>query len=107
MRRESLADRVVVSLEPLQTTEAHAYWRVFVSGRGDLPTHDLSGPLDRYLALPPEEPRAPFAFRKDGRTGGAVRLGPGEVSGFSVDPSAAAATKALLLKGVAFPRAAG
>src|SRR2546427_337263 len=55
MSRESLAGGVPVSLEPLQTTEAHAYWRTFVSGRTDLPTSDLQIHLDRYLALPPEE----------------------------------------------------
>src|SRR5207247_6112671 len=107
MRRKSLADRVVVSLEPLQTMEAHAYWRVFVSGRGDLPSHDLKVHLDRYLALPPEEQRAHFAFRKDGRIVGAIRLGPGEISGFSMDPSEAAETTAALLKAVDFLRAAG
>ncbi len=107
MLLKPLADRVVVSLEPLQTTEAHAYWRVFVSGRGDLPTHDLKVHLDRYLALPPEEQRAHFAFRKDGRIVGAIRLGPGEISGFSVDPAEAAETTAALLKAVDFLRAAG
>src|SRR3989442_6026257 len=107
MRRKSLADRVVVSLEPLQTMEAHAYWRVFVSGRGDLPSHDLKVHLDRYLALPPEEQRAHFAFRKDGRIVGAIRLGPGEVSGFSMDPADAAETTAALLKAVDFLPAAG
>jgi len=85
-RRQSLAARVAVSLEPLRTHDAHAYWEIFVSGRGDLPTRDLKIHLDRYLALPPEEQRAHFAFRKDGRIVGAIRLGPGEISGFSMDP---------------------
>src|SRR6266705_4995844 len=107
MRRKSLADRVVVSLELLHTSDAHAYWRVFVSGRGDLPTHDLKVHLDRYLALPPEEQRAHFAFRKDGRIVGAIRLGPGGISGFSMDPADAAETTAALLKAVDFLRAAG
>ncbi len=107
MLLKPLADRVVVSLEPLQTMEAHAYWRVFVSGRGDLPTPDLKVHLDRYLALPPEEQRAHFAFRKDGRIVGAIRLGPGEISGFSMDPAEAAETTGALLKAVDFLRAAG
>src|SRR6266487_2290397 len=107
MRRKSLADRVVVSLEPLQTMEAHAYWRVFVSGRGDLPTRELKVHLDRYLALPPEEQRAHFAFRMDGRIVGAIRLGHGEISGFSMDPAHASETSGALLRAVDLVRAAG
>ncbi len=107
MRCDSLADRVPMSLEPLQTTDAHAYWRVFVSGRGDLPTQDLKVHLDRYLALPPEEQRAHFAFRMDGRIVGAIRLGHGEISGFSMDPAHASETTGALLRAVDFLRAAG
>src|SRR5213083_2571304 len=66
MSRESLAGGVPVILEPLQTTDAHAYWRTFVSGRTDLPTGDLQIHLDRYLALPPEEQRSHFSVKKDG-----------------------------------------
>ncbi len=107
MGRESLARSVGVSLEPLQTTDAHAYWRVFLSGRGDLPTRDLKVHLDRYLALPTEEQRAHFAFRKNGRIVGAIRLGPAEISGFSMDPEYDSGTTAALLKAVDFLRAAG
>ncbi|HVG37414.1 MAG TPA: hypothetical protein VNA10_06745, partial [Thermoplasmata archaeon] len=87
MFRESFAAEVPVSLEPLQTTDAHAYWRTFVSGRTDLPTGDLTVHLDRYLALPPEEQRSHFSVKKDGRIIGTVRLGPAEISGFSMDPT--------------------
>src|SRR3989442_5462550 len=61
MFREPLAGAVPLSLEPLQTTDAHAYWQTFVSGRTDLPTSDLKVHLDRYLALPPEEQRSHFS----------------------------------------------
>src|SRR5437870_13673805 len=87
MFREPLAGAVPLSLEPLQTTDAHAYWQTFVSGRTDLPTSDLKVHLDRYLALPPEEQRSNFSVKRDGRIIGTVRLGPAEISGFSMDPT--------------------
>ncbi len=96
---------MAVSLEPLRTHDAHAYWEIFVSGRGDLPTRDLKIHLDRYLALPPEEQRAHFEIRKGGRIIGAVRLGPGEISGFSMDPAHASDTRTALVKAVDFVRA--
>src|SRR5438552_18215544 len=66
MTRQGLAGGVSLQLEPLQTTEAHAYWRVFLSGRTDLPTGDLKIHLDRYLGLTPEEQRSHFSAKKDG-----------------------------------------
>lgn len=96
-----------LSLEPLQTTEAHAYWRVFLSGRSDLPTDDLKVHLDRYLSLPPEEQRSHLAVKKDGRIVGTVRLGPAEISGFSMDPAQAGEGPAALLKCVDALRARG
>lgn len=107
MTREPLAGRVPVSLEPLQTTDAHAYWRVFLSGRSDLPTDDLKVHLDRYLSLPPEEQRSHLSVKKDGRIIGTVRLGPAEISGFSMDPAQAGETAAVLLKAVDVLRAGG
>ncbi len=107
MSRELLADGVPVSLEPLRTTEAHAYWQTFVTGRGDLPTGDLKVHLDRYLALSPEEQRSHFSVKKDGRIIGTVRLGPAEVSGFSMDPAEWDETAAALLKSVDLLRAGG
>src|SRR5437899_844937 len=107
MSREPLADGVPVSLEPLQTTDAHAYWRTFVSGRTDLPTGDLQIHLDRYLALPPEEQRSHFSVKKDGRIIGTVRLGPAEISGFSMDPTSREEAAAALLKSMDLLRAGG
>ena len=107
MSREPLADGVPVSLEPLQTTDAHAYWRTFVSGRTDLPTRDLQIHLDRYLALPPEEQRSHFSVKKDGRIIGTVRLGPAEISGFSMDPTSREEAAAALLKSMDLLRAGG
>lgn len=107
MSRESLAGAVPVTLETLQTTEAHAYWRVFLSGRGDLPTKDLKVHLDRFLALPPEDQRAHFSVKKDGRVVGTLRLGPAEISGFSMDPDHAAETAPALLRAVDLLRAGG
>jgi len=107
MSRETLEDGVIVCLEPLQTTDAHAYWRTFVSGRTDLPTGDLQIHLDRYLALPPEEQRSHFSVKKDGRIIGTVRLGPAEISGFSMDPTSREEAAAALLKSMDLLRAGG
>jgi GNAT superfamily N-acetyltransferase len=107
MSRESLAGGVPVSLEPLQTTEAHTYWRTFVSGRTDLPTSDLQIHLDRYLALSPEEQRSHFSVKRDGRIIGTVRLGPSEISGFSMDPAYREEAAAALLKSMDLLRAGG
>src|SRR5438309_10658119 len=107
MTREGLAGDMSLRLEPLQTTEAHAYWRVFLSGRTDLPTGDLKVHMDRFLALPPEEQRSHFSVKKDGRMIGTVRLGPTEISGFSMDPSSADDTATALLKAVDLLRAGG
>jgi len=107
MTREGLAEGVSLRLEPLQTTEAHAYWRVFLAGRSDLPTGDLKVHMDRYLALSPEEQRSHFSVKKDGRIIGTVRLGPAEISGFSMDPTSAGETATALLKAVDLLRAGG
>src|SRR5712691_101608 len=107
MTREGLARDMSLRLEPLQTTEAHAYWRVFLSGRTDLPTGDLKVHMDRFLALSPEEQRSHFSVKKDGRMIGTVRLGPAEISGFSMEPSSAEDTATVLLKAVDLLRAGG
>ncbi len=107
MRGKPLEGRVAIALEPLATSDAHAYWRVFVSGRGDLPTRDLTIHLDRYLALSPDEQRTHFSIKEGGRLLGTVRLSPGEISGFSMDPRHTGETTAALLKCVDFLRAAG
>jgi len=107
MTRQGLAGDMSLRLEPLQTAEAHAYWRVFLSGRTDLPTGDLKVHMDRFLALSPEEQRSHFSVKKDGRMIGTVRLGPTEISGFSMDPSSADDTATALLKAVDLLRAGG
>src|SRR6266566_3155210 len=107
MTREGLAGDMSLRLEPLQTAEAHAYWRVFLSGRTDLPTGDLQVHMDRFLALPPEEQRSHFSVKKDGRLIGTVRLGPAEISGFSMEPGSAAETATVLLKAMDLLRAGG
>jgi ribosomal protein S18 acetylase RimI-like enzyme len=96
-----------VSIEPLQTTEAHAYWRVFVSGRTDLPTANLQVHLDRYLALSPEDQRSHFSVKKEGRIIGTLRLGPAEISGFSMDPAQGDEGAQALVKAVDLLRAGG
>src|SRR2546423_3404466 len=107
MTREGLLGDVSLQVEPLQTTEAHAYWRVFVSGRSDLPTGGLQVHMDRFLALPPEEQRSHFSVKRDGRLIGTVRLGPAEISGFSMEPGSAAETATVLLKAMDLLRAGG
>lgn len=98
---------MAVTLEPLQTSEAHAYWRVFVSGRSDLPTDDLKVHLDRFLSLTPEEQRSHFSAKKEGRIIGTLRLGPAEISGFSMDPADEAEAAAILVKAVDVLRSNG
>ena len=96
-----------VQIEPLQTPDAHAYWRVFVSGRTDLPTANLQVHLDRYLALSPEEQRSHFSVKREGRIIGTLRLGPAEISGFSMDPSYTDESAAALVRAVDLLRAGG
>jgi ribosomal protein S18 acetylase RimI-like enzyme len=98
---------VAVQIEPLQTTEAHAFWGVFVSGRTDLPTAGLQVHLDRYLALSPEDQRSHFSVKKKGRIIGTLRLGPAEISGFSMDPAHADEAAPALVKAVDLLRAGG
>lgn len=96
-----------VSLEPLATTEADAYWKVFVEGRSDLPTRDLKVHMDRYLSLAPEEQRAHFAIKRGGHLVGTILLKPGTISGFSMSPSHADEAPAALLRGIDMLRASG
>lgn len=76
-----------ISLVPLQTAAAEAYWRVYVAGRTDLPSRDLQAHLDRYLALPPEEQRTHLAIMKDGTIIGTLRLLPDTITGFAIEPA--------------------
>jgi len=76
-----------LTLAPLQTGDAEAYWRVYVAGRTDLPSRDLRMHLDRYLTLPPEEQRSHLAVLMDGKIVGTVRLLPDTIAGFAIDPA--------------------
>ncbi|MGQ0797462.1 MAG: GNAT family N-acetyltransferase [Methanobacteriota archaeon] len=94
-----------LALVPLQSIDAEAYWRVFVSGRSDLPTASVRTHLERYLRLTPDDQRTHFAFTRDARTVGTIRIvtgagGSGEIAGFSMDPAHADLTKAALVKAV-------
>ncbi len=74
-------------IEPLQSVDAHVYWGVYVAGRTDLPTRSVPAHVERYLALPPEEQRTHFAIRQGDAIVGTVRLLPGTITGFSMDPA--------------------
>lgn len=76
-----------LELVPLDSSEAEAYFKVFVAGRSDLPNPDPIVHLDRYLAMPPEEQRTYFAFKESGRIVGTVRLVGSELSFFSLLPN--------------------
>lgn len=94
-------------LEPLRSPDAHEYWRVFMAGRTDLPTRDLRIQLERYLSLPPEEQRTHFAVRRGGQIIGTVRILPGSIAGFSIDPDHIDQTKPALLKAIDLLRTQG
>src|SRR3990170_3387701 len=76
-----------LELVPLDSSEAEAYFKVFVAGRSDLPNPDPIVHLDRYLAMPPEEQRTYFAFKGSGAIVGTVRLVGSEISFFSLLPA--------------------
>ena len=94
-------------LAPIPTTEAEDYWRVFLSGRTDVPTRSLSAHLERFLSLPPEEQRVHLAIRREGRIVGTVRLLPGTISGFSMDPAFSDEIPAAILRSVDLLRSRG
>lgn len=85
-------------IEPLQSVDAEAYWRVYVAGRTDVPTRSVPVHVERYLALPVEEQRTHFAIRKGEALIGTVRLLPGTITGFSLDPAYAADTMPAIIK---------
>ena len=87
-------------LEPLRSVDAHAYWRVYVAGRTDLPTTSVAAHVERYLALPPDEQRTHFAIRQGDAIVGTVRLLPGTITGFSVDPAHAGDTMPAIIKAI-------
>lgn len=87
-----------LAIEPLQSLDAEAYWRVYVAGRSDVPTRSVPAHVERYLALPPEEQRTHLAIRQGGALIGTVRLLPGTITGFSMDPAHAAEAMPAIIK---------
>ncbi len=96
-----------LSLAPLATTDAEEYWRVYVAGRSDLPTPSVQAHLERYLALPPEEQATHYGIRQDGRLVGTIRLLPGTITGFSLDPDHAKLGMPALVRAVDLLRSGG
>lgn len=101
-------------LAPLQTVDAEAYWRVFVSGRSDLPSPSVTVHLERYLGLPPDEQRTHYSFTRDGAIVGTIRIlmgtaeSPGaNLAGFSMDPAHADLASAAIVKAIDRLRARG
>ncbi len=96
-----------LTLVPLQTGDAERYWRVYLSGRTDVPSRDLQMHLDRYLTLPPEEQGTHLAVVKDGAIIGTLRLLPDTITGFAIDPAHRQLATAALLKAVDLVRSRG
>ncbi len=89
-----------IRLEPLQTLDAQAYWRVYVDGRTDLPTRSVPAHVERYLNLPPEEQRRHYAIRDGDAIVGTVRLLPDSITGFSFAPDRRSEARAAIIKAV-------
>ncbi len=87
-------------LEALRPEAAHDYWQVFVRGRTDLPHVTAAMHLDRYLAMSPEEQRTYFAGLQDGRIVGCLRLGPGTIQSFAIDPESKDIAREFLRKAI-------
>lgn len=98
---------VALSLEPLSTNDALEYWRVFLEGRADVPTRDLTIHVERYLHLPPEEQRTHLALRRDGRMVGTLRLLPATITGFSLLPEVADLATGVIVRAVDLLRSRG
>lgn len=94
-------------LEPLRSLDAHAYWGAYVAGRTDLPTRSVPAHVERYLALPPEEQRTHFAVREGDAIIGTVRLLPGTISGFSMEPAHREHARAAIIKALDLIRTQG
>lgn len=94
-------------IEPLQSLDAHAYWGVYVAGRTDLPTRSVGAHVERYLGLPAEEQRTHFAVRDGDTIVGTMRLLPGTITGFSMDPARRGDARAAILRAVDLLRTQG
>ncbi len=86
-------------LEPLRPEEAHTFWQVFVHGRTDLPHVTAAMHLDRYLAMGPDEQRTYVAAKLD-RIVACLRLTPGSIQSFSIDPDHRDAAREVLRKAI-------
>ena len=96
-----------LTLAPLASAQAHEYWRVYVSGRTDLPSRSIAEHVERYLRLPAEEQRSHFAFLEGGRIVGTARLLPGTLAGFSVAPERRDLARQAIMRAVDVLRAKG
>ncbi len=94
-------------LEPLRSLDAQAFWAVYVAGRTDLPTRSVPAHVERYLGLPPEEQRTHFAVREDDAIVGTLRLLPGTLTGFSMDPAHRGEARIAIIKAVDLLRTHG
>lgn len=94
-------------LEPLQSLDAQTYWSVYVAGRTDLPTRSVAAHVERYLALPPEEQRTHFAVREGDVIVGTVRLLPGTITGFAMDPPHRGEARTAIIKALDLLRTQG
>ena len=94
-------------LDPLQTLDSEEYWRVYVSGRTDLPTRSVPAHVERYLALPKDEQRTHYAIRLGDAMIGTVRILPGTITGFSLDPAHADAAHSAIIKVLDLLRSGG
>ncbi len=96
-----------IRIEPLTTVDAHAYWSVYVTGRTGLPTPSVAAHIERYLALPAEEQRTYFAVRQGDAIVGTMRLLPGMITGFAMDPAHRTDATAAIIQAVDLLRAQG
>ncbi len=98
---------VTLRLEPLQTLDSEAYWRVYVQGRTDLPTRSVPVHVERYLALPRDEQRTHYAIRSGDALVGTVRLLPGTITGFSLLPDRRGDARVAIVRALDVLRARG
>jgi len=77
---------MAIVLDPLRPEEAHTFWQVFVRGRTDLPHASAATHFDRYLAMKPEDQGTYVVAKLDDRIIGCLRLTPGSIQSFAMDP---------------------
>ena len=94
-------------MDPLQTLDAQEYWAIYVRGRTDVPTRSVPAHVERYLALPPEEQRTHYAILLGDVMIGTVRLLPGTITGFALDPAHAGESRAAIIRAIDVLRSGG